>query len=148
MSGVIKVIASAQMFLTTHLYVLLLIPLIVIIIPLAKPGISITGDFPYLDTPDYAIKRLSMWIENGSIDGFEFLPRFPMLGLWYVLGFVGFTSALATKIMIVLGFFLSSILVTLKYMYEVSFKIDLRKMQKIVNSFFKIFYPIFQQFNA
>ena len=75
MSGVIKVIASAQMFLTTHLYVLLLIPLIMIIIPLAKPGISITGDFPYLDTPDYAIKRLSMWIENGSIDGFEFLPH-------------------------------------------------------------------------
>ena len=100
---------TVQKFLSSHLYVLLLIPLVMIIYPLARPGISITGDFPYLDTPDYAIKRLSMWIETGSIDGFEFLPRFPILGLWHLLGFVGISSAIATKVMIVLGFLLSTL---------------------------------------
>jgi len=95
-------------FLDKHFYVLLLIPLIFIALPIAKPGISITGDFPYLDTPDYAINRMSMWIERGSIDAFEFIPRFPTLGLWYLLSFISVTTDLATKIMVMAGFILSS----------------------------------------
>jgi hypothetical protein len=95
-------------FLDKHFYVLLLIPLIFIALPIAKPGISITGDFPYLDTPDYAINRMSTWIERGSIDAFEFLSRFPTLGLWYLLSFINVTTDLATKIMVITGFFLSS----------------------------------------
>ena len=91
-----------------HLYILLLIPLIFIIQPLSVPGISLTGDFPYLDTSDYASNRLWTWLEKGSIDGFEFLSRLPIIGLWYLLGFIGINSELATKSMIVLGFVLSS----------------------------------------
>ena len=101
-------IAKAQRFIQRHFYLLLLIPLFIIIIPITKPGISITGDFPYLDSPDYAAKRLSMWIETGSIDGFEFLPRFPILGMWELLGYIHLTTEIGTKVMIVLGFLLSS----------------------------------------
>jgi len=91
-----------------HLYLLLLIPLIFIVYPLSAPGISLTGDFPYLDTPDYASNRLWTWLERGSFDGFEFLSRLPIIGSWYLLGFVGVNSELATKSMVVLGFVLSS----------------------------------------
>lgn len=101
-------ILKVQRFLQKHFYLLLLIPLIAIVLPIAKPGISITGDFPYLDSPDYAAKRLSMWIETGSIDGFEFLPRFPILGMWDLLSYVYLTTEIGTKAMIVLGFLLSS----------------------------------------
>ncbi|HKQ21540.1 MAG TPA: hypothetical protein VJS91_05845, partial [Nitrososphaeraceae archaeon] len=101
-------ILKVQRFLQRHFYLILLIPLIVIVLSIAKPGISITGDFPYLDSPDYVAKRLSMWIETGSIDGFEFLPRFPILGMWQLLSYVHLTTEIGTKAMIVLGFLLSS----------------------------------------
>jgi len=94
--------------LVRHFYILLLIPLFFYSNPLAEPGISIAGDFPYLDTSHYAANRLWTWIEKGSIDGFEFLPRFPIIGLWHLLSFINVDSALATKVMIVLGFSLSS----------------------------------------
>lgn len=91
-----------------HLYLLLLIPLVFIIYSLSGPGISLTGDFPYLDTSDYASNRLWTWLEKGSIDGFEFLSRLPIIGSWYLLGLIGIDSELATKSMVVLGFLLSS----------------------------------------
>jgi hypothetical protein len=99
---------NVKKLLDRHFYLLLLIPLIFIVQPLAEPGISITGDFPYLDTPDYASNGLWLWLEKGSIDGLEFLPRFAFIGSWYLLGFIGITSELATKSMVLLGFFLSS----------------------------------------
>ena len=94
--------------LVKHLYILLLIPLVIFTYQLAEPGISIAGGFPYLDTSHYAIHRLSMWVERGSIDGFEFLPRLPIMGLWHLLSFLNIDSDLNTKLMIVSGFALSS----------------------------------------
>jgi len=91
-----------------HIYLLLLIPLILIAHELGGPGIIIAQDFPFLDTPEYAIHRLWLWLDRGSIDGFEFVPRFPIIGLLYMLGFVGLHSDLATKAMVLLGFSLSS----------------------------------------
>jgi len=99
---------KSQKILDSYFCLLLLIPLLFIAYPLAEPGISITGDFPYLDTPDYAINRLWVWIEKGSVDGFEFMSRFPIIGLWELLGFINVNSELATKAMILLGFSLSS----------------------------------------
>jgi len=90
------------------MYVLLLIPLILIAYDLGGPGIIIAQDFPFLDTPEYAIHRLWLWIDRGSIDGFEFVPRFPIIGLSYLLGLVGLHSDIATKAMVLLGFSLSS----------------------------------------
>ena len=94
--------------LDTHMYLVLLIPLFIIAYDIAKPGISIAGDFPYQDTPDYAFNRLWLWVEKGSIDGFELLPRIPIIGLWYLLSYISINSELASKVMILLGFSLSS----------------------------------------
>jgi len=91
-----------------YLYLLLLVPLFFIAYSLSDPGISITGDFPYQDTPEYAINKLWLWIERGSRDGFETLSRIPINALWYLLGFVNVDSSFASKALIVLGFFLSS----------------------------------------
>lgn len=91
-----------------YLFLLLLIPLFFRAYPLIQPGISITGDFPYWDTGNYAANRLWMWVERGSIDGFEFVSRFPIIGLFYLLSFVGVSSELATKAMVLSGFLLSS----------------------------------------
>lgn len=71
-----------------HLYIVLLIPLFFIAHDIAKPGISIAGDFPYLDTLDYAFNRFWLWVEKGSIDRFEFVTRFPILGLSYFLSYI------------------------------------------------------------
>ncbi len=91
-----------------YLFLLLLIPLFFIAYPLIQPGISITGDFPYLDTGHYAANRLWMWVERGSTDGFDFASRIPIIGLFYLLSFVGVSSELATKAMVLSGFLLSS----------------------------------------
>jgi hypothetical protein len=100
--------AKLERTLVKHLYLLLLVPLFFIAYSLSDPGISITGDFPYQDTPDYAINKLWLWIERGSRDGFETLSRIPINGLWYLLSFVNVHSPFASKVLIVLGFFLSS----------------------------------------
>lgn len=99
---------NLRIMLLKHLYIVLLIPLVFITYPLVEPGISIAGGFPYLDTSHYAIHRLAMWVERGSIDGFEFLPRFPIIGLWHLLSIININSELNTKLMIVSGFALSS----------------------------------------
>jgi hypothetical protein len=84
------------------------IPLILIAYDLGGPGIIIAQDFPFLDTPEYAIHRLWLWLDRGSIDGFEFVPRFPIIGLSHLLGLVGLQSDIATKAMVLLGFSISS----------------------------------------
>jgi hypothetical protein len=47
-----------------HLYILLLIPILFYSYPILESGISITGDFPYLETPDYAKDKLWMWVDK------------------------------------------------------------------------------------
>jgi len=91
------------------LFLLPLAPLVFIVYPLLDDGILITGDFPYFDTPDYASDRLWLWIEKGSIDGFEFVTRFPIIGLNYLLGSIGISSAISSKAMVILVFAISSI---------------------------------------
>jgi hypothetical protein len=91
-----------------HFYILLLIPIFFYSYPILESGIIVAGDFPFLDTPHYAKDKLWMWVDKGSRDGFEFLSRFFIIGLWHVLSFINVTSELATKVMVVLGFSLSS----------------------------------------
>jgi hypothetical protein len=91
-----------------YLYILLLIPIFFYSYPIIESGIIVAGDFPFLDTPHYAKDKLWLWVDKGSRDGFEFLSRFFIIGLWHVLSFVNVTSELATKVMVVLGFLLSS----------------------------------------
>ncbi len=91
-----------------HLYLLLLFPPFIIFPSLMGPGILMSFDFPYWDTGNYAINRLWMWSEKGSINGFEFVARFPIIGLFYLLSFVGISSELASKGMVFAGFLLSS----------------------------------------
>lgn len=91
-----------------HFYVLLLIPLFFYSYPILSSGISITGDFPYVDTSHYSADKLWMWVDKGSRDGFEFLARYPIMSIWYGLSLLNIGSDVATKIMIVSGFFLSS----------------------------------------
>jgi hypothetical protein len=100
--------SKVDQILARHLYILLLIPLFCYCYFLVAPGIIIAGDFPYLDTPDYAKNRLWLWIDKGSFDGFEFVPRFPIIGLWYLLSIIHIGSELATKVMVMLGFSLAS----------------------------------------
>ncbi len=107
-SILILLLSRFRKLLYRHPYLLLLIPLIFIVHPLSVPGISLAGDFPYLDTSYYASNRLWTWLERGSIDGFEFLSRLPIIGSWHLLSFIGINSELATKSMVVLGFLLSS----------------------------------------
>ncbi len=95
-------------WISNHLYLTLLIPLSIYSIPLLHDGISIAGDFPYLDTSHYAADKLWMWVDKGSRDGFEFVARYSIIGLWYGLNLINFNSDLATKVMIVSGFLLSS----------------------------------------
>lgn len=94
-------------FLFKRIYLLLLIPLFFIAYPLSGPGIPISVDFPSLDTVD-ASSRLWTWIEKGSFPGLEVVPRFPIIGLWYILGFLGISSALISKFMVIMGFFIAS----------------------------------------
>ncbi len=108
MSLVSKTLKKLNVILSQHTYLLLIVPLFLIAYPIAKSGIPITGDFPYSDTSDYAIDRLWLWVEKGSMDGLESLSRFPIIALWYLLSFVNMDSELATKIMVVLGFLLAS----------------------------------------
>jgi hypothetical protein len=126
--------------LVKHLYILLLVPLVFFTYHLAEPGISIAGGFPYLDTSHYAIHRLAMWVERGSIDGFEFLPRFPIMGLWHLLTFVNINSELNTKLMIVSGFALSSFSFYFSFLLFFRGKLtdsDLKlKLSSLVGSFF------------
>jgi hypothetical protein len=91
-----------------HLYILLLIPILFYSYPILEPGISITGDFPYLETGNYAKDKLWLWIDKGSRDGFEYVTRLSIIGLWDMLGYIGITSELTTKVMVILGFSLSS----------------------------------------
>src|SRR5919112_975338 len=95
-------------FLSRRLYLLLLVPLFFIAYPLASPGIPVTADFPYLDTSDYSSGKLWVWTEKGSVPALETVPRFPIIGLWYVLDFLGANSELISKFMIIMGFFIAS----------------------------------------
>jgi hypothetical protein len=96
-------------FLLNRLYLLLLlIPLFFIAYPLASPGIPITLDFPALDTSDYASGKLWAWTEKGSVPALETISRFPIIVSWYALGTLGIDSALISKFMIILGFFIAS----------------------------------------
>src|SRR6476620_40955 len=100
--------SNLRKLLSRHLYILLLVPLLLIIYPLLQTGISIISDFPYHDTPPFAINRLWLWVEKGSINGFEFVSRLPIIGLWYILGQFGVNTELSTKLMVLSGFALSS----------------------------------------
>ena len=87
---------------------LLFIPIIFIIYPLAIPGIPITLDFPSMDTSDYASGKLWVWTEKGSLPALETITRFPIISLWFALGYIGLNSALVSKFLIVLGFLIAS----------------------------------------
>ena len=96
--------SKIQKLIVRYLYILLLIPIFFYSYPILESGLIVAGDFPFLDTPHYAKDKLWMWIDKGSRDGFEFLSRFFIIELWYVLSFINVTSELATKVMVVLGF--------------------------------------------
>ena len=98
---------NLRKLLLKRMYLLLLIPLLFIAYPLSSPGIPIAVDFPSLDTVDPS-GRLWAWLEKGSFPGLEIIPRFPLIGLWYILGFLGINSALISKFMIMIGFFIAS----------------------------------------
>jgi hypothetical protein len=121
---------KVEKLIVRYLYILLLIPIFFYSYPIIESGISITGDFPYLDTPDYAKDTLWMWFDKGSRDGFEFVTRFSIIGLWYVLSFINVTTELATKLMVVLGFFLSS------FCFYFSFLLFFKN--KLTGSYFKL----------
>lgn len=89
--------------------ILLFVPILFFIPPLLEPGTVIeNGDYPYLDTGNYAIENLWLWNEKGSHPTFEIVARFPIISLWYVLSHVNVTSEFASKIMIPAGFALAS----------------------------------------
>src|SRR5919197_267978 len=100
---------GARRFISTHMYLLLFIPLLVIAYPLAKPGIIIDQDFPSLDTSDYSSGKLWTWTEKGSVPALETISRFPIIGLWYIMGFIHIGSDLISKLIILSGFLLSSL---------------------------------------
>jgi hypothetical protein len=100
--------AEGWRFLLKHLYLLLLIPLLFIAYPLAIPGIPIKLDFPSLDTSDYASGKLWVWTEKGSLPALETISRFPIIGLWLALGFIGINSELISKFIVMVGFFIAS----------------------------------------
>ncbi|HJS81688.1 MAG TPA: hypothetical protein VJ742_02510, partial [Nitrososphaera sp.] len=87
----------------------LLIPAVIIAIEISEPGAVLGGgDFPFLDTPAYAEGKLSLWTENGSYPGFERLPRLPFITLSYLLSFIGITSEIVSKAMVLCGFLAAS----------------------------------------
>jgi hypothetical protein len=92
-----------------HLYIVLLVPLFFIAYQLLLvPGISIgNGDLPYLDTL-YGFKKLWMWVDHGSYHNLEFLPRFPITGLFVIVQLLGVSSDVISKLLIILGFFVAS----------------------------------------
>ena len=45
---------------------------------------------------------------EGEPPALETISRFPIIGLWFVLGFIGINSALISKFMIMVGFFIAS----------------------------------------
>jgi hypothetical protein len=100
--------AKFRRFTLKHLYVFLVVPLIFILVPLTNPGIPITLDFPTFDTSDYAPGKLWVWTEKGSLPALETISRFPIIGLWFVLGMIGIDSVLISKFMIILGFIIAS----------------------------------------
>jgi hypothetical protein len=100
--------ADVWRFLCKHLYLFLLIPFPFIAYPLTSPGIPITLDFPTLDTSDYASGKLWVWTEKGSLPALETISRFPIIGLWFVLGIIGMNSVIISKLLIMLGFFIAS----------------------------------------
>jgi hypothetical protein len=68
----------------------------------------INGDFPVLDTGEFASDKLSTWVANGSYPTVETLPRFPIISFWYLLNNVGVDAETGGKIMIILGFSVGS----------------------------------------
>jgi hypothetical protein len=94
--------------LVSHTYLLLFIALFISAYPLLEPGISIGGDFPYLDTGSYAYDKLWIWLEKGGVAIYEGISRFPITSLWYILSFINIDASIASKIMILMGFALAS----------------------------------------
>jgi len=92
-----------------HLYIVLLVPLLFIAYQLLfVPGVSIgNGDLPYLDTL-YGFKKLWMWVDHGSYHNSEFLPRFPLAGLFVIVQLLAVSSDLISKLLIISGFFVAS----------------------------------------
>jgi len=92
-----------------HLYIVLLIPLFFVgYYLLFVPGVSIgNGDLPYLDTL-FGFKKLWMWIDQGSYHNLEFLPRFPIAGLFIIGQILTLSSDQISKLLIISGFFVAS----------------------------------------
>lgn len=99
---------QAGKIITTHMYILLVVPLLVIAYPLTTPGTLVTLDFPTIDTPNYPLDRLWAWWEKGSSPGLEGISRFPFFGLWYAIILIGLDVASLTKLNIIIGFFIAS----------------------------------------
>jgi hypothetical protein len=78
--------------------------------PLAEfgQGVSMGGDFPFADTGDYAFDKLWLWVEKGSYANFEVVSRFPIIGLWFILNLLAIDSVIMSKLLIILGFVISS----------------------------------------
>jgi hypothetical protein len=91
-----------------YAYLVLLIPIVLVSYPILATGLIINGDFPVLDTGEFASDKLSTWVANGSYPTVETLPRFPIISFWYLLNNVGIDAEVGGKIMIILGFSVGS----------------------------------------
>ena len=103
-----RIQSISEQIISKYLYLVLLVPIFIITYPILSPGLIISGDFPVLDTGEFASDKLSTWIANGSYPTVETLPRFPIIIFWYMLENVGIDVEAGGKAMIILGFSVAS----------------------------------------
>ncbi|MGH9975476.1 MAG: hypothetical protein ACRD8Z_06530 [Nitrososphaeraceae archaeon] len=89
-------------------YLLLMIPSLFVLYPFLGPGDILTGDFPALHNAIYPSKLLHTWIDFGSHNNFEILPRYPLIAAGHVLTLIQVSSELISRFMLISGFLLSS----------------------------------------
>jgi hypothetical protein len=111
MTGINAILnGKVSRLLSNHLYLILLIPLVFIAYSLLiVPGIPIgNGDLPYIETSLYGLKKIWTWTEYSSNHNMEYLPRYPIIGLWLVPQALHISEDLAGKALIITGFFIAS----------------------------------------
>ena len=101
---------KATRLIATHLYIILLIPLVFVAYSLLSvPGIPIgNGDIPYIETSLFGFKKIWTWTEYASNHNMEYLPRYPIIGLWLASQALHISADLAGKALIISGFFIAS----------------------------------------
>jgi len=112
-----------------HSYLLLLIPVIIIALPLLKPGSIIgDGDFPFTHNALAPDKILSTWIDFGSRNASEVLSRYPLIVIGLALQLMNISSEVISKLMIISGFLVSSFSFYFSFYLLFKNKIDTRSI--------------------